>query len=127
MDTANWPITVRKGRTQDVVWTFTIDATPVDLTGYSALMEVRAARDETSDLVAVFASDPGDVDVTFTGPVGTLTLGGAAGTIRREMDATTAEDLPVGSWRYELKLVPTAGEAVSPFAGPFNVEKRVTI
>ena len=124
MDTANWPITVRKGRTDQITWTCTIDAVPVDWTGWSALMEVRVARDETSDLVAVYASDPQDVDQEFTGPVGTLTLY-ADGTIVRSMDPTDTAQLPIGSWRYDLKLTGPTTEYL--LAGPYNVERRVTI
>lgn len=70
---------------------------PIDLTGYTALMHVRRERDDANPLY------------TFSTADGTITLGGAAGTVALTLaaDATSNDDLVDSdgeAWVYDLLL-----------------------
>ncbi len=67
---------------------------PIDLTGYTARMQVRRKHS---------AADP--ALISFTTENGGITLGGAAGTIVVEGLATLTDDLPAKPCVYDLELV----------------------
>lgn len=89
-------------------------ATPVDLTGCAARMQIR--RKVGSDIVLL----------ELTTANGRIALGGAAGTIRLLIDSaiTAAIDWTIGV--YDLEIVMTDGSVVPKFYGDVEVVREVT-
>ena len=94
----------------DLTWT-DANGDPVDLSGFSAAMDVRT-RD--GDLV---------VDV---GADGTITLGGAAGTIAIELPLADVNSLAPGVYVYDLLLTSGVGVGTKLLKGCAVVEGKVT-
>ena len=88
-------------------------ATPVDLTGYSARMQVRPETDSS------------EIMVELTTENGGLTVGGAAGTIEIEIDADVTETFDVDGV-YDLEIYNNAGKVYRVIRGRFVVEPEVT-
>lgn len=104
---------VPQGATFERVLTWKLDATPVDLTGYTAAMQVRPTAPSAVVLL--------DLDSAGNG----ITLGGAAGTIQILIDATTTGALAPGTFVYDLEL--TDGTNVTRLVqGKFTVTAEVT-
>ena len=90
--------------------------TAVNLTGYSARMQVRDSY------------DAGTAIASLTNGSG-ITLGGTAGTILLEMSATTTAALdgtPNSQYIYDLELVSGAGYVTRLVEGRFYVKPEVT-
>lgn len=92
------------------------DGQPIDLTGFTARMQVRH-RYADGDLETAPYVDLTDGDG--------IELGGAAGTIVITIDAATSETVPKGEHRYDLEL--TDGDVVIRLIqGTFTVAPEVT-
>lgn len=105
-----------QGATFDYSLTWQTGGTAVNLTNYSARMQVR----ETFDA--------GTAVVSLTSGAG-ITLGGTAGTILLEMSATTTAALdgtPNKQYVYDLELVSGAGYVTRLVEGNFLVYPEVT-
>lgn len=83
---------------KDLTWQ--IAEAPVDLTGYTARMQVRETVDSVTSLLELTTEN------------GYITLGGAAGTIRLEVDAVAMAALDFTAGVYDLELA--SGDA-TPF------------
>ncbi len=81
----------------------------VDLTGYTAVLKVRASREP--DAVAL---------VSLTDASG-ITLGGAAGTIAVEFSEVQTAALPVGVCIYDMVLYQPSGAPVPFLSGEVRV------
>lgn len=92
-------LTCYQGATFDYQLTWNLAGTPVNLTTYSARMQVRQTYDSTA------------VALSLTSGSG-ITLGGTAGTIFLEASATTTAGVASGQYVYDLELV-TASSAVT--------------
>jgi hypothetical protein len=88
-------------------------ATPIDLTGYAAKMQVRKSLDASSALL------------TLSSTAG-ITLGGAAGTVRLEVAATKLSQIPAGIYYYDLELTSAAGKVTRLLQGKFTVTREIT-
>ena len=95
---------------------------PVDLTGYTARMQVRRA-----------VESEGDPIIELTTANGRITLGDPTptdGIVLLEIDAGDTADLPATpfdrKWRYDLELVPAGGEVRRLTMGKFVVSLEVT-
>lgn len=107
-------ITAEQGATftRTITWKNSA-GTPINLTGYTARMQVRR---EYSATVA---------DLTLTTENGGITLGGALGTIVLSAQASTTASLAAGSYVYDLELV--LGNVVTRLVqGNFLVNAEVT-
>ena len=119
---AKHSITVFKGSTLDRVFTYyaaSADGTgrvPVDLTGYTARLQVR--KDYAGDTVLDLTTGSG------------ITLGGAAGTIAIHLTAADSANLPVMSGVYDLELYArtAGGESTEDkiLYGSFTINQEVT-
>lgn len=91
---------------------------PIDLTGYSARMQVRTewADDEGP------ATDP-VLDLT---DADAITLGGALGTVVVTVDDAATEAIPYGRYVYDLELVDVDGVVTRLVQGRFTVRPEVT-
>lgn len=102
-----------QGATLSRVITWTINGTPVNLTGYTARMQVRPTATASSTYLSL---------TTGSG----ITLGGVAGTITLSATAAQMASCPAGQHRYDLELVSGSGEVTRLIGGIFNCSAEVT-
>ncbi len=86
---------------------------PVNLTGYTARMQVRATIDAASTLLS------------FTTENGGITLGAAAGTITVTATAATTAAVSAGCYVYDLELI-NGATVYRLVQGQFTVDGEVT-
>lgn len=105
-----------QGASWDYTLTWTTGGTPVNLTNYSARMQVRDSY------------DAGTAVLSLTSGAG-ITLGGTAGTVFLEANAVTTAAIPArpdNAYIYDLELV-SAGTVVTRLVeGAFTVYPEVT-
>jgi hypothetical protein len=91
--------------------------TPIDLTGYSAHMQVRTQAG---------APDPPVLDLNTAD--GTILLGGTAGTVTINIPSSMMQPIQAGSYRYDLNLISgdTVPVVTKLIAGSFKVTAAVT-
>lgn len=109
----SWDFAVVQGATFDQTLTWKYNGSPVDLTGWSAHMQIRSA--------------PGGQlysDLTDTG--GEISLGGTAGTIRLVLAAAVTAAFTWDSGYYDLMLTSPAGAVTYLLAGSFTVQAAIT-
>lgn len=85
---------------------------PVNLTGYTARMQVRTEPNASSTLLSLTSGSG-------------ITLGGSAGTIAIQVPASTTEALPNGNFIYDLEIV-TGSTVTKLIRGAFRVRAEVT-
>jgi hypothetical protein len=88
------------------------DGDPINVTGYSAAMQVRSKP----------CTDP---ILTLTSSNGKIALGGALGTITLTLAATETDDLTPGTYIYDLELT-LSGVVTRLIEGSFTVSPEVT-
>lgn len=91
---------------------YKIDETPVNLTNYTAAMQVREAPSS------------GSAVISLTNGSG-ITLGGTAGSIAINVSATAMGAVAPGFYQYDLQL-DSAGEVTRLLQGSFEVVAEVT-
>jgi hypothetical protein len=89
------------------------DSTPINLTGYTAKMQI---RDASSNVLILELSTTN----------GRITLGGTAGTIDLLIAATDTDDFTPGCYIYDLELL-NGTEVLYLVQGQFDVLTRVTV
>ena len=104
--------TAYQGATFDQQLIWKIDDTPVDLTTYTARMQVRRDYSATDTIVDIADGDG-------------ITLG-EDGEIDIYIDADDTSDLPRGSFVYDLELESDSGEVTRLLQGAFIVSPEVT-
>lgn len=105
-------ITCPQGATWDKTFTVNVGGTALDLTGYTAAMQVRESVGATATLVSL------------TNGSG-ITLGGTAGTIGVTISSTASAAISAGSYSYDLEL--NSGSTITRLLeGAFNVTGNVT-
>lgn len=105
-------ITAYQGATFDFLATWTINATPVNLDGYTARMQVRRTVDADTTIISLTSSSG-------------ITLGGEAGTIAVSVTAAIMEDISGGVYVYDLEL-DSGAEVTRLLQGTFTVQSEVT-
>jgi len=90
------------------------DGDPINLTGYSARMQVRRKVSSTTALL------------TFTTTNGAITLGGVAGTIDIVGSATVTDDVTGCCGVYDLELVAPSGIVTRLIQGNATISPEVT-
>jgi hypothetical protein len=85
----------------------------VNLTGYTARLQVRRTKTHPDTLVSLTDASG-------------ITLGAAAGTIAILIAAATTTTLPAGVWVYDLELISGAGLVTRLLEGRFQVVGEVT-
>lgn len=108
-DTFSRTITWRSGATLAAAQA----ATPNDLTGYSARMDIRA-RESSESAALSLTSGSG------------LTLGGAAGTVVITITATQAAALTAGRYVYDLEVESAGGVVTTLLSGRIVVARERT-
>lgn len=109
----NHYIPLRKGETFDALLTWKDgDGNPIDLTSYSAKMQVR--KNYGATLVLELSTDNGRI-----------VLGGTDGTIQLIIPSVDTTGLLVGDFMYDLVL--TIGDTKQRLLeGKFNIKDRIT-
>ena len=103
-----------QGSTLDQQLTYSIDEVDVDLTGYSARMQVREKHTSTT------------ASVSLTNTNGGIVLGGALGTINIVVSAAQSSELVAKEYVYDLELVSSSGTVTRLIEGKFIVTPEVT-
>jgi hypothetical protein len=102
-----------QGSTFSKQLTYTIDDSPVDLTTYSARMQVRAKHSSPSALVSLNTENSG------------ISLGGEEGTISILINASVTEKFTPKTYVYDIELI-SSSEVYRILEGQFIVTPEVT-
>lgn len=115
MAAATHDILIEQGATfqLNLVWKDSLGA-PINLTGYTARMQVRQKIADAAPLLS------------FTTENGAITLGGTAGTIAIVGLATLTDALTVKSGVYDLELVSGGGIVTRLIEGAVTISPQVT-
>ena len=109
-----------QGGTFQLQATCSDDAGLIDLTGYSAYMQLRNSptynAGATPDIIYSLSTDYD----------GQITLGGASGTINLYISYGNTDSIPDGAYSYDL-FITSEGFQVKMFGGIFTVLPRVTV
>lgn len=108
----NYDIVCPQGVTFDRTFTYTLGGTAVNLTGYTAALQVRAAYDADTALISLTSGSG-------------ITLGGTAGTIAVTASATVTGAVDAGSYAWDLELY-SGVEVTRLLQGSFTVTGGVT-
>lgn len=106
-------ITCPQGATFDRTFTISVSNSPMNLTGYSAAMQVRETFDSSSTVVSL------------TNGSG-ITLGGTAGTIAVVISSTASAAIADGYYSYDLEITSGGGVKDRILQGKFVVTPEVT-
>ena len=111
MNPGRYNITVYKGTTFQLSPTWKVDNLPVDLTGYSADMQV---RDVSNNLITELSTANGRAVISA-----------ALGTVALTLTATQTAALAAGNYNYALNLTDSAGNVYQILQGAFIVNASV--
>jgi len=109
---ATYNITAYQGATYDLSLTWAIGGTAVNLTGYTAAMQVKENASSTASVLSL---------TNGTG----ITLGGTAGTIAIAVSANTMGSAIPGNYVYDLELN-SGGQVTRLIQGGFAIQAEVT-
>jgi hypothetical protein len=114
MAAADYDLLIEQGATFDlsIVWKDN-EGTPIDLTGYSARMQIRKNYDTEPVISLTSDSDGG------------IVLGGEDGTIDITIDAETTENIEIRRGRYDLEIE-LAGIVTRLTQGTVDISREVT-
>lgn len=115
MSAAYYSFKIEQGATfyQPLVWKDG-DGDVVNLTGYTARMQVRKTLKADTPILTLTTED------------GRITLGGALGTILLEVSATDTAELTACCGVYDLELQSIDGNVVRLLEGEIEISKEVT-
>lgn len=102
-----------QGASFDYQLTWLLNDEPVDLTNYSARMQVRPSHASTA------------IALSLTSGTG-ITLGGTAGTIFIEATPEQTASLTANEYVYDLEMVAAGGAVTRLVQGEFEVDPEVT-
>lgn len=105
-----YKIEARQGQTYDKTFTWRVDDLPVNVTGFTADMQVRSSWDSSAVVLEA-------------GPF--ITLGGTLGTVRVNIPAGTIAAITPGRYQYDLEL-DNGGTVTTLLAGVFQVNPEIT-
>jgi hypothetical protein len=109
---ATYNITSYQGATYSLNMTWAIGGTAVNLTGYTAAMQVKENASSTASVLSL------------TNGSG-ITLGGTAGTIAIAVSASTMGSATPGNYVYDLELN-SGGQVTRLIQGGFAIQAEVT-
>jgi hypothetical protein len=106
--------TIEQGATFNLLLTWEINGTPVNITNWTARLAARVDVEDTEVILSLTTSNGG------------ITLGGAAGTISLNQTATQTALLPAGTYVYDLELISAAAAVTRLVQGELNISPEVT-
>jgi hypothetical protein len=115
MAAGNYDLYMEQGATFSLVITWKDSSnTPINLTSYTARMQVRRTKQSTTVIVEASTTD------------GRIVLGGALGTITVTIPATVTDDLDFGCGVYDLEVESSGGQVTRLIEGGVSFSKEVT-
>jgi hypothetical protein len=102
-----------QGTTFQRTLTYTLDNSPIDLSGYSARLQVREAHYSEDPLINIFSGDG-------------ITISGSAGTIDILISSTDTSAFPAGTHVYDLEIISPSNIVDRLIEGNFTVTPEVT-
>jgi hypothetical protein len=114
MAATTYDILIEQGATYSQVITYKEAGVAVNLTGYTARMQVRATLESASTLVELTTANS------------RIALGGTAGTITLTISATDTAALASGRGVYDLELVSGSGIVTRLLQGVATISRNVT-
>ena len=117
MSAATTNLIIDQGATWNITFTYKNSNGPIDLTGYTAALQLRTNYDAISTSASEFLS--------LSSPTNGIVLGGTSGTIAVTAPATQTAALTAGEYVYDLEL--TSGSTVTRLVqGRITVTPQVT-
>lgn len=115
-----YPLTIDQGARfyKKFLWRDKASLVPIDLTGYKAHMQVRETAESDHALLTLSTES-----ITKDG---SITLGGATGTIELEVVATNTAAIDWKNAVYDLELFTTDDDVIRLIEGPVLVSKETT-
>lgn len=113
MNPGRYNINVYKGTTFSLAPAWKIDNLPVNITGYTADMQVRATADSA-------------IIVELSTSNGRAVISGALGQTTLKLTATETAALAAGNYFYDLNLTSPSAVVTKILQGSFVVEESVT-
>lgn len=110
-----YDIVIKQGATLRFTVTYKIDGVPVDMTGFSARMQLRPAYDSKL-LVANLTSDED----------GGLTIDAEEGRVNVLIPAEKTANITTPEGVYDLEVVNPSGEVIRLLPGKFTLSREVT-
>ena len=107
-------LSIEQGSTYNLVLTWKIDETAVNLTGYTARLQARVDAEDAETVLSMTTAGGG------------ITLGGAAGTITLDQSATQTAAITAGTYVYDLEMVAGSGTVTRLIQGELVVSAEVT-
>ena len=114
MAATTYDILIEQGATYSQVVTYKESGVAVNLTGYTARMQVRSTLESATTVVELTTAN------------GRIALGGAAGTITLTISATDTAALTAGRGVYDLELVSGSGIVTRLLQGVATISRNVT-
>lgn len=115
MSAAIYNATIDQGATWTLQVVYKDDSgTPINLTGYTAALQVRQNYYDTAALI------------TLTSPSGGIVITGATGTIDITMTNVQTGSLDEGFYVYDLEITSSGGIVTRLIQGQFTVSPEVT-
>jgi len=114
MAATTYDILIEQGATFSQVITYKDNGVAVNLTGYTARMQVRSTLESATTVVELTTAN------------GRIALGGAAGTITLTISATDTAGLTSGRGVYDLELVSGSGIVTRLLQGVATISRNVT-
>jgi hypothetical protein len=107
-------LSIEQGATYNLVLTWQVNGTAVNLTNYTARLQARVDVEDTETVLSMTTGGGG------------ITLGGVAGTITLDQSAAQTTLLPAGTYIYDLEMVAGSGTVTRLVQGELVVSAEVT-
>ena len=114
MAATTYDLLIEQGATFSQLVTYKESGVAVNLTGYTARMQVRSTLESAEALIELTTAN------------GRIALGGAAGTITLTISATDTAALTAGRGVYDLELVSGSGIVTRLLQGVATISRNVT-
>jgi tRNA threonylcarbamoyladenosine modification (KEOPS) complex Pcc1 subunit len=114
MAATTYDILIEQGATYSQLVTYKEAGVAINLTGYTARLQVRSTLESASTVVELTTAN------------GRIALGGAAGTITLTISATDTAALTAGRGVYDLELVSGSGIVTRLLQGVCTISRNVT-
>lgn len=114
MKPGNYNIKFYRGTTLDIEVTYSINNVPVNLSGYTATMDVRPSP-SSSTLITQLTTENGGI-----------TLNQQTGLIEIFISADDSGNLPLGQFQYDLNIISSSDFVTKILKGAFVVLDPVT-
>jgi hypothetical protein len=116
MAASTYDIDLEQGSTYSTVFTYTdSNSAAVNLTGFTARMQVRSVYSVTGPAISLTTNGGGGI-----------VLGGAAGTVTVTVSATVSASLVPKNYVYDIELVSSGGVVTKLIRGKMKVLPEVT-